>query len=303
MQNVSFSTNTYPDFSILQNRFTNPIKVEKENSIVTKSVNNADCFVAGSENKSRMEKLNDLFPNHELEIFYSKMNNDFGIDTPAKLKFTDDSTSNVGGGYTFAKNEINMNLSDLIDSNTKIIGIKDGKETVLISEEEQLPLFVDKKSAEEFVKEQSKNGNLGYDRLITKPVTKEEQKKFILQKIAHEIVHAQQHMIMRNSDDIKTFQIMQAWDEYTPDNFAEKVFYNLKTFIDYKTSVWNKVDKNNRVNNNELNEEDEENAENWFVAIENYAPVDTKEYLDNELEKDANQRASEYIAEKFGNWN
>ena len=156
------------------------------------------------------EKFNKLFPNNEFSQIYDNITKDFGIDKQPTLKLYDEEDGVAGGGYTFNRNEISMSLSDLLDSDTKIVGIKDGKRIVLISPSVKLPLFVDKQSADAFIKMQSQHGNMGFDELIAEPLTPKEQKKFIVQKISHEMVHAQQHMIMRQTEGIGEKEVYKA---------------------------------------------------------------------------------------------
>ena len=55
------------------------------------------------------------------------MSEELGLDIPPKLNFISTEDKIKGGGYTFLKNEINMNLADLTDTNLKIVGIKNSK--------------------------------------------------------------------------------------------------------------------------------------------------------------------------------
>lgn len=301
MTSVSFYPNTlYPYSFINTNYQSNPINSTNRDAVKTTFETFQDSLTLRSPKEIKMEKLNKLFPNGSLITTYYQMNKEFGIDKPAKLNLVDEKDCKVGGGYTFTKNEINMNLSDLIESDTKIIGIKNGVATTLVAPNEQLPLFVDKKSAQEFIKTQSLQGNMGYDQLIAVPVTANEQKKFILQKIAHEVIHSQQHMIMRNSENIGTKEIIKAWNNHTPENLIEKFYYGIKNYIDYKMSVWDKIEKEVEALDNEAMNE---TATTWLNAVKNYAEVDTQEYLKNDLETDANNRAAEYIQNKYGAWN
>lgn len=169
-----------------------------------------------------LEKLNQLFPNGELDRVYKDINKDFGIDIPPQLKFYGDNDGVAAGGFTFERNEIAMSLSDLLGSDTKIVGIKDGKRTVLVSPKVKLPLFVDKKSADDFLKLHSQHGNLGFDSLVAEPLTEEEKKKLVIQKIAHEVVHAQQHMIMRQTEGIGEKEVLKAWIHEKPQNMIDK---------------------------------------------------------------------------------
>lgn len=296
MTSVGFYSNSlYPNYGITQLYQTSSVSPMYKYGAANKlSSNIFDAFVK----RTAEEKLDNLFPNNELTKIFYEINKDFGIDLPAKLNFVTNKENNVGGGYTFSKNEINMNISDLVNSDTKIVGIKNGQMVTLLSETERLPLFIDRKTAEDFVK--SQENNLGFDQLIAVPVTKDEHRKFIIQKLTHEIIHAQQHMIMRNDKNIGSHEIIKAWNNQNSDNFLGQIYSSIKSYIDYKFSVWNDIKK-------EINELDskinESVAHSWLDAVKNYPPVNTQEYLINKLEADANTRAAKYVENKYGAWN
>lgn len=302
MNNIGIYTSSiYPKVWGQQNIQSNKFdKIDKDKVVPDLSLSSVDTFVSNTRKIMMKRKLYKLFPKGELIGHYIDMNRELGIDKPARLKFIKNKNSRIGGGYNFYKNTIRMNLDDLINSDTKIVGIKNGKETIITSSE-KLPLFVDKISADNFVKKHSLNGNLGYDKLIAKPVTEKEHRKFILQKIAHEVIHSQQHMIMRRSKAVGARAIIRAWDGYKPKNLFQKIKYEIKLYLDYRRSVWGKFES--KINNQTNDELVNKVAEKLLNAIKNYGEINSKEYFRNLLEKDANERAADYIKQKYGAWN
>lgn len=302
MNNIGISKNSiYFPSGVKQNLPVDKSEIADNDIVIPAlTLSSIDTFVSNTRKSMMKRKLNQLFPNGELISHYIDMNRELGIDNLARLKFIKNKNSRIGGGYNFYKNTIRMNLDDLINSDTKIVGIKDGKETILTSSE-ALPLFVDKISANNFIKKHAKDGNLGYDKLVAKPVTVAEHKKFILQKIAHEVIHSQQHMIMRRSKAVGARAIIRAWDEYKPKNIFQRIKYEIKLYLDYKKSVWGKFESenSNQTNNKTVNEV----AEKLLNAVKEYGAVNSEDYFQNFLEKDANERSADFIRQKYGDWN
>lgn len=233
-----------------------------------------------------------LFPNDEINKIYNKINQDFRITHPPKLNFVYDETSQLGGGYTFNKNEIEMNLYDLMTSNKKIVGVKNGKKIPLISPKDKLPLFINKDTADMFVDMHNKNGSLGFDKLIVEDVTPKEHKKFIIQKIAHECVHAKQHQTLRETEGIGDKEIIKAWTHIKPKNMIEEE--SLNKYVDqiYQTTPWAKLGdpevkytKGSPVYQKALG---------LLEAIRNYPPVTSPLYTSNQLEREAFDVAAIY---------
>lgn len=253
-----------------------------------------------NNNESNLEQLNKLFPNGELIKFYNQMSEELGLDIPPKLNFVSTEDKIKGGGYTFLKNEINMNLADLTDTNLKIVGIKNSKKETLVSPNEQLPLIVNKDNANLFLEVQAKKGNLGFDKLIAEPTSIDDRKKLILQKIYHELIHAQQHMIMRQTEGIGTKEIIKAWTHKQPKNVLEEYLLDIQANKQYNSSVWVQSQTNTKYHKDSLSGQI---AKKWLEAIRNYPPIDSPEYTKNPIESDAYNRSAEYIKRNFGGWN
>lgn len=271
-------------------------------NIVSPGFASLDKDTVSIRNKKEIyaEKLERLFPDGELDRIYNKINEDFGLDNPPALKFYGDDDGVMSGGYTFNRNEISLSLSDLLSSDTKIVGIKDDKRTILVSPKVHLPLFVDNRSANSFVAVYSKIGNLGYDKLVTEPVTDEEQRKLIIQKLTHEIVHAQQHMIMRQAEGIGEKEIIKAWTHEKPKNMVAETVLNYKVNDIYNRSYWaEKPDTKKTITKDSPKYH---YAKVWLEAIRNYPSVDSPDYVRNPIEIDAYVRSAQYVKAKYGDW-
>lgn len=231
------------------------------------------------------KKFDSLFPNGEIDKVYNKINSDFGITNPAKLNFVYDKTSQLGGGFTFEKNEIEMNIYDLMMCDKKIIGVKDGKKIPLVSPKEKLPLFINNEIAKQFVDTHNKNGSLGFDKLIVEDVTPKEHKKFIIQKIAHECVHAKQHQILRETEGVDDKTIIKAWTHAKPKNMIEE--QSLNNFVEkkYQTTPWANIEKPEV--KHKKGSPTYQKAMIYLNAIQNYPPVTSPLYTINPLEREA----------------
>ncbi len=280
---------------------TNAAKLNSSPRFLSNNIGiTSDQFIQTDKKILYQEQLNKLFPNGGFDVLCKEINKDFNIDNPANVKLVSQYDGVTGGGYQFYKNEITLNYEDILGSDTKIVGIKNGKRTVLTSPSVKLPLFVDKKSAEEFLKLHSQNGNLGFDQLVAEPVTENEQRKFISQKLAHEIIHSQQHMILRQTEGIGEKEVLKAWSHYKPQNLIDN--YILNHFIEkqYSNSYW----ANQEPTEQKIPKESKtaQIAHVWLEAIRNYPPVESPEYLRNPIEMDAYIRSAQYADKKFGAW-
>ncbi len=291
-----------PNFRADINKISAGNVASADSNVVTAPLSgaNVDTVKIRSRKEINIEKLQKLFPNGELQRVYDEINKDFGIDRAPHLRFVGNNDGVVAGGFTYSKNEISMSLEDLVESDTKIVGIKDGKRTVLTSPKNKLPLFVSKQMALVSVAALAKNGNLGYDKLIIEPLTEDEHKKFIVQKIAHEVVHAQQHMVMRQTEGIGEKEIIAAWTHAKPQNMIDKAILGFKVKDMFDKSYW--ADKPETEKTISPDSEMGQKAKEWLEAVRNYPKVDSPEYEKNAIEVDAYNRSAEYADKKFGPW-
>ena len=242
------------------------------------------------------EKLNKLFPNNELNEIFDELNKKLGIDIPPKLVFNDIDDKVQGGGYTYKTNTVYFSLPDLLNNDHKIVGIKNGKKETLVDPVIKSPLFIEKKYGEEFVQERKDSLRHRYDELLVEPLTKEEQRKFVLHKLAHELIHAQQHMYMRKTFGNKA--VIQAWTHLNPKNKEQAEQVKQITEKEFSNSYW--ADKPETKREYDLATKQGLMAYMWLEAAKNYKLPPSPEYRKNALETDAYNRAYMYIVENYG---
>ena len=70
-----------------------------------------DTFIKESSGIKYSRRLEELFPNGELNLIYDDMCKELNLDYKPTLTFSLDVKNNAGGGYTFHTNTINLSLS------------------------------------------------------------------------------------------------------------------------------------------------------------------------------------------------
>ncbi len=244
------------------------------------------------------QKLNAIMPRVELLSLYDDICKDLKLDYKPKLNLIEHNKDITGGGYTFQKNTIDLSMEDLTESDYKIVGTKNGKKVVLVSPKNSMPLFASKELGQEFLDNAKKNKNFGFDNLEMVPTTSADKKRLIVQKISHELIHAQQHMILRQTEGIGAKEILKAWTHIKPANPQDYVKLNELSQKLYEQSFWAdkpmdtpKVGKFTPVGFMALK---------WLDAIKNYPPFASPQYEINAIEVDAYRRSAQYAMMKFG---
>ena len=258
----------------------------------------ADSFVKESSRTQYLRRLEELFPNGELERTYDQMCKELKLDYKPTLKFTTDVKENSGGGYTFHSNTVTLSLEDILGSNTKLYGIKNG-EKILQIDSKGVPVIVSPQVARILTTSPQAAKHRGLDKIIAEKATNEDQKKLFLQKLYHELIHAKQHMIMRQTDGIGAKQIIQAWRHLPKNAPIPNIIINQSLENIYQKSFWK--DNATPIKYAE-NSEMGKYGYKCLDAVQNYAPVDSPEYDKNYLEIEAYQESSKYIKERFGEW-
>lgn len=241
----------------------------------------------------QLEELNKLFPNGGVEKSYANMAKFLGLDIVPKLVLDADDRGAAGGGFTFNKNEINLSLKDLLYDKQVVIVRSDGAYKPLVSPFEKTPIVASQELCQEFVEKQQAMFNKIGLKLEVKNMTVQDRQKYIKQKMCHELVHAQQHMIMRQTSDIGEKEIIKAWTHLGPEN--DEDVKQLNKIVDniYSRSYWaGKPDTKATI---DPNSEKGKLAHVWLEAVRHYAAPDTPEYKQNAIEIDAYNRASEYV--------
>lgn len=278
------------NFTVGKLNFTHNLINEKRKSIIQEK---SDNFSLNSNVEIKDQTVDKLFPNNSLEKVYNVMCAQLGLDYIPKLTFYPQQAQNMGGGYTFHTNSIGI-LYDNIDY--KVVIEKNGKKQVLTSPKGHMPLLASKELIDKFVD--------GYKNLPIKmsveKTTDEEKRKFLIQKIYHELVHAQQHMIMRQTEDIGTKEIIKAWTHLKPENKEDDIKLQEITEKQFQNSFWaNKKPDNSKFSHGT---DIDKQAHIWLEAVRCYPPVTSAEYTKNALESDAFMRSYLFVVNNFGQW-
>ncbi len=258
-----------------------------------------DTFVRQDPKIMYRQRLEYLFPNGELEQIFLEMCKEIGLDYPPRLVIADENNPDAGGGYYFTKNTIYLDITDSLGATSKIYGIKDGKKEVIISDNTGLPLIIDPRVA--FILNLKQPKIKDYDKISAEPATREDCRKLFLQKLCHEIIHAKQHAIMQQTEGIGDKAIIKAWF-HAPKNLDPKQEQALNKAIkeQYNKSFW-KTHSTKVIYSKDSAEGIKANE--YLNAIQNYpAEIDSPEYLENTIEKEAYWQSAEYIIEKYGEW-
>ncbi len=256
------------------------------------------AFCSGSVMQSDLDKLYSIMPKEQLNKEFNDICKNLKLDINPKLEIVDSYNDGRGGGYNFYRHEVSLCASDLVCSDYKIVGTKAGKKIVLVDPKTQSPLFATKDMAEEFVKNAQVRKNYGYDSIEMVPTTIDDKKRLIIQKLSHELIHAQQHMLMRQTEGIGEKEIIKAWTHGKPRNSEEEKQLNNFVEKSFAHSFW--ADKKKTEIKIPKNSPAAMLTYQWLNAVKNYPPVNSVEYLTNAIETDAYRRSADYAQNMFG---
>ena len=248
--------------------------------------------------KNDTEKLYSIYSKEELNKLYGDISRTLKLDYIPKFEIVDDYKDGRGGGYNFYRNEVSLCASDLVCSDYKIVGTKNGKRTVLFDPKTLSPLFATKEMAEEFLVAAKTRNNHGFDLLEAVPTSADDKKRLIVQKLSHELIHAQQHMLMRYTEGIDEKKILAAWTHFSPKNDEDKIKFLKQVDEIYKNSFW--ADKPKTAVKIQRNSTVGYITYGWLNAVKNYPPVQSPEYNRNAIEVDAYRRSADYAQHMFG---
>ena len=260
-----------------------------------------DTFVRSAKTQDvYTQKLNALFPNGALDKIYAQIGKELGIDVLPTLKFYGPSDNVMAGGFTFSKNEIALSLGEIFNFDKKVVMVKNGRYLTLVAPQIGMPMFADKASCEMVANANRKNIKKIADDVKVVSMTDDDYKKFVIHKLYHELIHAQQHMIMRSTEGIGEKEITKAWTHIKPKNEAEEKKLAELTGKLHKDSYW--ADKTPTVQKHSKDSEQGKLAYTFLEAVRNYPPVGSPEYHNNALEADAYKRSYEYLTKNFGSY-
>ena len=260
-----------------------------------------DTFVKSTQtNDIYMQKLNAIFPNGSLDKIYAQIGNELGIDVMPTLNFYGPSDNVRAGGFTFSKNEIGLSLAEIFGFDKKVVMVKNGRYKTLTTPKIDMPMFADKASCEMVANANRAAFKTFVDDLKVVSMTDDDYRKFVIHKLYHELIHAQQHMYMRSTEGIGEKEIIKAWTHLRPKNsLGEKQLAEI-TEKEFKNSYWS--GKTPTAQKYTKDSATGKLAYTFLEAVRNYPPVGTPEYHNNALEVDAYKRSYEYLVKRFGGY-
>ena len=258
-----------------------------------------DSFVRESKEVFYAKRLEQLFPNGELQRTYDAMCEELELDYKPRLNLTLPVMGNAGGGYSFGTNTVTLSLEDTLGSDTKLYGIKNGEKELQIDKETGVPMMTSKLLAAYIAYSPEAAKNKGLDAIVAEPASDEEIKKLFIQKLYHELVHAKQHMIMRQTEGIGAKNVFKSWGQGKKAPTTPSVVVNLRQEEAYRKSFWA---KNSTPVKYSKDSEIANYANKCLDAIKNYPPVDSPDYTKNFIEAEAFKESYNYIVENYGDW-
>lgn len=260
-----------------------------------------DTFVHSANTQDvYTQKLNALFPNGALDKIYAQMGKELGIDVMPTLKFYGPSDNVMAGGFTFNRNEIALSLNEILGFDKKVVMVKNGKYLTLVAPQIGMPMFGDQVSCEMVANANRAAVKAFADDIKVVSMTDDDYRKFVIHKLYHELIHAQQHMIMRQTEGIGEKEIVKAWTHIKPKNAAEEKKLEEITENTFKNTYW--VDRTPTVQKHSKDSDVGKLAYTFLEAVRNYPPVGSPEYHNNALEVDAYKRSYEYLDKNLGSY-
>lgn len=297
---INFNPNTSVN-NVQASSSVNPQKMSAATNPISVSADVAgDFFVKQSKLEKPLNNSdvlsNRIWGDAKIQDLYNQMAKSLNLPHPPTLTLVDSmANKDHGGGFNFAKNQISLNLEQYTGDQAFIMMEKGGKTAPFANN--GMKVVVPTTSAARFVeKMNAKNNGIVYS---VQKATDEDLKKVIEQTMYHELVHAQQHEVMRRTEGIGAEKLIINKginnETLSPVQKAQREAYYKDVF---KNSPWA-----------ELTQEEAKIPKNskWgkfgcalYEAAKDYtSDVRSPKYASNLLEKDAYKRALEYIVKRF----
>ncbi|MBR1461725.1 hypothetical protein IJ596_08885 [bacterium] len=266
-----------------------------------------DIFMKTNSNKSpEMVEFERLFPNGELYNIFNDIVKEFGIECPPQLEFVNEKDSD----YAYAMhmtNKLNLNVANLSTKNMyKVLLEKNGSKyydyddtakniRILITDDKELMNGIT-----EYYKKKE-----GVDNCTFVPLTDDDKRKLIIKSLAHELEHFYQNQIIRHTEGLDEFEMMEKRlknrSDYKPSpNYIDEKLKFLKLKKAYMDSH-KSFDMEKRYSQSSP---EGKKALEWYNATVNYIDYkkDYDNYLLNSIESDANERAHQYLTTHYGDF-
>lgn len=238
-----------------------------------------------------------LFPNGELNKIYNGIANDYGIETPPSLELIKDFELGDRGYFTPTSNKIKLVLDFLKPEARKFLLEKDNQKFYIVGDSRGL-LFRVKEN--DIKKEQQSLEQMGF-KVTPEPLSDDDKKKYAVFILAHELSHAYQNQIIRQTEGLNEWNMIeQKLNNNKPEgiNLIRQKLEMIKAKQIYdKTHAGMNFEKKYP-----LSSKEGQQAKIWYDANVGYKRPETdyEENITNPLEIYANNKAYKYLKNKYG---
>ncbi len=266
-----------------------------------------DTFVRSGENVCpETFELEKLFPNGEIYNICEDIIRNYGLETPPEIRFVSEKDNNDYASAKYITNKVDINLNKLLSPNMYKFKIKKGeKESYLFDDDTKRISIIDTtdKDLLNEVISYNKNKN-NADSCTVEPLSDNDKRKLVIQTIAHELRHCYQRQIIRHTEGLDEFKMIEEQLRKNPNKpkmnlIEEKLAYiNLKNeyMKHYKEKDFEKIYTQSSLEGTKACE--------WYDAIVNYVNYesDYEGYKKNAIELDANNIGNQYLINNYGNF-
>lgn len=238
-----------------------------------------------------------LFPNGELNKIYNNIANDYGLENPPKLDLIKEFELGDRGYYTATNNSIKIVLDFLKPEARKFLLEKDGQKFYTVGDSRGL-LFRIKN--QDIQNEKNSLEDMGF-KVSTEPLTDDDKKKLMVFLMAHELSHAYQNQIIRHTEGLNEWEMIERRLNNSLPKGANLIQQKLNILTMKQT-----YDKTHKEMSFEKiysqNSAEGKQAKIWHDATVGYRrpEMNYEDNINNPLETYANERAYNYLKQKFG---
>lgn len=303
---MGISTYNYNSIGIRQPYFIDSIRAMSQTPSVKIGSQN-DVFIRTTPSiMPEVQELERLFPNNEIYKIYDDIVKEYGLENPPKLNFINQRGNADFASASHITNKIDLNLAKLLSPNMyKFLIEKDGELFYSYDKAAKRIRILDTEN-QSFIKDIIQSYKLkGADNCQAVKLSDDDKRKFIIQTLAHELEHCYQNQIIRHTEGLDHFNMLEKQIKNNPNykpnpNLIEEklAFINLK-----KMYLEHYSDKDFEKKYAQGSAEGQKALECYNASI-NYinAENDYEGYEHNALELDANIRGNQYLKEHYGDF-
>ena len=292
------SAQFYPQIKLIKRNYSQSVNNTQTNGLTQ------DTFVKTNNTQSYYEKeLDRLFPNGELHKIYNDISKEYGLENPPKIKLNPypDATDYMATSHI--SNDVMVNLGTLLAPNQyKFTFEKNGKKPYCYDDVTKRIRIVQTSNPEDLKLISDYNKQLGADNSVAVPLTDDDKRKMVISSLAHELEHCKQNQVIRHTQGLDEFQMITSQLKPTLDkrqvNLIDQTILNMVLKNKYNQSHY----PTDNVKIYSKDSPEGKKAYEWYNAEVNYINYeqDYNGYKNNPIEKDANERAHEYLVKHYG---